>query len=99
MNEKPVPEISIAGKPYWEAAAAGQLLIQHCLACGCYIHYPRQWCPSCLQTDLEWIESCGRGTVHTYTIIHASSHTSYEPELPYILAVVELEEGPGIHEK
>ncbi len=59
-----------------------------------FIHYPRAWCPRCWKTDLEWVESRGRGRVVTFTVVHQAPFESYAAEVPYVLAVVRLEEGP-----
>jgi uncharacterized OB-fold protein len=81
-------------RPYWDGARAGHLLLQRCRSCATFIHYPRAWCPRCWGTDLEWVESRGRGRVVTFTVVHQAPFESYAAEVPYVLAVVRLEEGP-----
>ena len=51
-------------------------------------------CPSCLGEGYEWNEVSGRGTVYTFAIMHQRYHPAWEPDLPYNIAVVELDEGP-----
>ncbi len=79
---------------YRNAAAAGTLLIQRCLGCHAYIHYPRIVCPHCRGLDLEWLEACGRGLVYSFSIVHQPPSARWKGRVPYVLAIVELEEGP-----
>jgi len=95
MNRaKPVPRVNETTKPYWDGARLGKLLLQRCNACRTVVHYPRAWCSKCWATDLEWIEATGRGHVITFTIVHQAPYESYAADVPYVLAVIRLEEGP-----
>lgn len=80
-------------RPYWEAAARGELLVQECPSCGHRQFYPRAMCTRCA-AEPEWIQASGRGTVHTYTVIHQNLGDPWQEMTPYIVAMVELEEGP-----
>ena len=91
---KPLPRVNETTRPYWDGARAGRLLLQRCRSCAACIHYPRAWCPRCWKTDLEWVESCGRGRVVTFTVVHQAPFESYAAVAPYVLAVVRLDEGP-----
>ena len=79
-------------EPFWEACAAGKLQIQRCLECGERFFFPRALCPQCSSTRLEWMECSGRATLYSYTVVHRRT----TPDLPdpYVLALVDLEEGP-----
>ena len=56
---------------------------------------PANICPNCgSRKPGEWVKASGKGKVHTYTVVHRTFHPAFERELPYILAIVELEEGP-----
>ena len=92
MSDKPIPEVSDAGRPYWAAAENGELQLQKCLSCGRYIFYPRHWCPFCLKLDLTWERVSGRAEVYSFSIVHQSPMESYQA--PYALAIVSLPEGP-----
>ncbi|MCC6223525.1 MAG: Zn-ribbon domain-containing OB-fold protein [Thermoleophilia bacterium] len=78
-------------EPFWAAAAEGKLLIQRCRSCGAHQWYPRGHCRRCLAAAPEWVESPGRGRVHTFTIVCRSNAPGFE--VPYVFAIVELEEG------
>jgi uncharacterized OB-fold protein len=92
---RPVPAKDPVSAPYWEAAARGELLIQRCPACGNRQHYPRAVCAQCGATP-EWERVSGKGTVYTYTVIRQNHARPFRDELPYVVAMVELEEGPRV---
>ena len=69
------------------------LSIQYCPLCQQYIFYPRELCPHCWQGGMEWKKSSGRGQVYTYTIVRKSYLPEFAHRVPYIYALVELEEG------
>ena len=91
----PLPVPTPETRPFWEAAHRHELLLQRCRACGRHHFYPRGACPHCLSADLEWQRVSGRGTLHTFTVVHRGAR-NYPLPSPYVLAVVELEEGPRL---
>jgi len=86
-----LPTVSGETRPYWEACARGELLVQRCRACGEYQFYPRGFCAHCWSLDVHWVRSTGRGTVYTFTVTYQNRTPGYQE--PYVLALVELEEG------
>lgn len=91
-----LPTIEDASKPYWDAAKAGKLLIAKCQACEKVHHYPRPFCPSCWSEDVVQVEASGRGTLYTYSTVYMNDLHPFKERLPYIAAMVELEEGPRL---
>ena len=91
----PLPVPTPESRPFWEAARRHELSLQRCRACGRRVFYPRAACPNCLSPDLEWRRVSGRGTLHTFTIVHRGAK-NFPLAAPYVLAVVELEEGPRL---
>ncbi len=89
----PLPVPSPETKPFWDAARRHELALPFCKPCGAFFYYPRAACPRCLSPDLEWRAVSGRGTLHTFTIVHRGQK-GFPLGSPYVLAVVELEEGP-----
>jgi hypothetical protein len=87
----PVPDQET--QPYWDAARQRRLLIKECRGCGKVFFYPRTYCPHCWSDDTEWKEASGRGTVYTFTIVHQNDLPPFRDRLPYVTAIVELEEG------
>ncbi len=79
-------------REFFAAAARGELLYQHCPACGNKQFYPRAVCTAC-GADPQWATASGRGVVHTYTIVRQNGQKPFKDELPYAVAIVELEEG------
>lgn len=93
MALKPVPRPYQDTAAYWEAASKGRLIIQKCGDCGHFQFFPRGVCSHCLSSTLDWKEASGRGKVHTFTISHRAPHPGFANKLPFVLAMVELEEG------
>ena len=90
---KPLPQPDALSGPYWEAAAEGRLLIQRCPACTRHQWYPRPLCLACGAREPDWVEASGRGTVHTFSVVRRTPNREFADELPYVFAIVELEEG------
>lgn len=94
--KKPLPRPTAASLPFWEAAKRHELQIQRCGSCEAHIFYPREVCPECLSSDLEWMKVSGKGTVYSYTIAQAPTHPAFAEDIPYVIAIVELAEGPHL---
>ncbi|MSO18011.1 MAG: Zn-ribbon domain-containing OB-fold protein [Acidimicrobiia bacterium] len=90
---KPLPDPDAISSEYWRAATEGRLLIQECPTCGHRQWYPRALCTEC-SSDTQWLECSGLGTVNTFTIIRQYGMQPFKQELPYIVAMIELVEGP-----
>ena len=80
-------------QPYWDAARNHQLALPECLSCRRFYFYPRDHCPVCSGREVRWRAVSGRGFLHTYVIAHHPA-PGFEADAPYVIAVVELEEGP-----
>ena len=85
-------------KPFWEATAEGRLVLPKCQECDTLIWYPRPFCPNCASTRVEWIVASGRGSVYSFTVNRRGQAdlTAYREAGVYVLAYVELEEGPRV---
>jgi uncharacterized OB-fold protein len=92
---KPLPKPSVISLPFWQGAKRHELMLQHCEACGAYIHYPRPRCPQCFSDRIEWRRASGRGVVYSYTIVRRASSRAFA-DAAYVLAIVELAEGPHL---
>lgn len=89
-----LPEPTPLSRPFWDAARRHELTVQRCSACGTHVFYPRFACPSCGGRALDWVQASGRGKVYSYTIARRPTHRSFADRVPYVIAIVELEEGP-----
>ena len=78
---------------FWRLCQDGQLHFQRCSACGTWRHLPRYMCARCGSPEFAWEPSTGRGTLFTWTVTHQALHPAFAHEIPFIAAVVELEEG------
>ena len=94
--QKPVPRPAPESVPYWQGAKQHKLLIPHCKSCDHYWFPPSQRCPNCLSPDFAWAESSGRGKVYSFVVFHRVFHPAFETEVPYVVALIELEEGPRL---
>jgi uncharacterized protein len=92
-----LPRPTAVSAPFWDGCDRGVLLLRHCEACGARTYYPRLMCPACGSRDVTWQEASGRGTVYALTRVEMSFYGSdWESDLPYVVALVDLEEGPRI---
>ena len=93
MTVKQNPPVDSWTIPYWEAAKQHKLLLQYCPDCAKHVFYPRLYCPHCDSDRLEWVEACGRGKVYSYTVVRNNAPSTFSADMPYVIAVVKLEEG------
>jgi uncharacterized OB-fold protein len=91
---KPEPRPAPESVPFWEAAKQHRLELPRCEACDKHWFPPSRTCPHCLSTAFRWSEVSGRGKVFSFVIYDRVYHPAFEPEVPYVVALVELEEGP-----
>ena len=81
-------------EPYWEAAREHRLLLKRCRACERPHWYPRPFCPHCWSEDVDWAEASGRATLYTWSVVRRNDLPPFGERVPYVTAVVDLEEGP-----
>ena len=87
-----IPEITGLTRPFWDATKQRRLAIQRCTDCAYYNHPPRAACDKCQSTNLAFSNVSGRGSVWTYTVMHQKSVAGFEEAVPYLTALVELDE-------
>jgi uncharacterized OB-fold protein len=80
--------------PFWEAARRRELVVQRCRRCASHQFYARPFCLACDGDDLQWVGASGLGTVYSMTTVHRQ--VSPELPVPYVNALVELDEGPRL---
>jgi uncharacterized OB-fold protein len=86
----PTPETA----EYWAGCRRHELVIQRCKDCATYQFYPRALCTACASRSLEWIKASGRGKVRSFTVVRRAVSAEYSSDVPYVVALIELEEGP-----
>jgi uncharacterized OB-fold protein len=77
---------------FFDAAREGAIGLGHCQACGAWF-LPRVICPECHSLDVKPTHAAGRGTLHSYTVCHRAGDSHYVDRVPYVVALVDLEEG------
>jgi uncharacterized protein len=93
-EQLPEPIVNADSAPYWQGARDGKLLLQRCGDCGKPRFFPRYLCPECGSERTEWTEASGRGTVHSFTIVHRAAFPEFQARAPYAIALIDLAEGP-----
>jgi uncharacterized OB-fold protein len=93
-QDLPQPIANADSAEYWNAARERRLRIRKCRACGSFHFMPRFLCPVCWSDQLEWRDAKGTGTVHSFTVIRRASAPAFNSRVPYVVALVDLEEGP-----
>jgi uncharacterized OB-fold protein len=87
---RPTPETEV----FWQGCHKHELLLQRCRRCSEFQFYPRIVCTHCAGDDLEWVRASGRGEILTFTIVRRPVSEAYADDVPYVVALIGLEEGP-----
>jgi uncharacterized OB-fold protein len=94
--EHPLPAPSIETQRFWDAVQERRLVMPACDRCGKVTFPPTVACPACSGAAFTWKEMSGRGKVFSFVVYHRVYHPAFADKVPYVVAVVELEEGPRI---
>jgi uncharacterized protein len=93
QTTKPIPVVNPWAKPFWDAAREKRLVIQKCSDCGKTIFYPRIACPDCFSDHVKWVEASGKGSIYTFTVVKNNAPSAFIQDIPYVVAVIRLDEG------
>jgi uncharacterized OB-fold protein len=93
---KPIAVPSLESQPYWEGLRQHRLLMPHCDDCAHAWFPPSLHCPNCNSGKVTWKEVSGRGKIFSYVVFHRVYHPGFADEVPYVVALVALEEGPRL---
>ena len=92
--ERPLPALADPlNAEFYARCADGTLCFQRCSDCGRWRHVPRILCPECGSRQWKWSRSSGRGRLVTWTVTHQPRHPFFARQVPYVVAVIETEEG------
>lgn len=92
---RPLPQpMTPEAKPYWDGLKERKLMLPRCEDCGKAFFYPRSFCPHCHSRRIAWIQASGKGRLYSFEIAYQSLNPAFKIKPPYILAMIELEEGP-----
>jgi uncharacterized OB-fold protein len=89
-----LPQLTDRNRPFWTGGDVGELRFLRCDACGTLVHPPAPVCPEDNGRALTWTPVSGRARVATYTVNHQAWMPG--PPLPYVVAIVEIEEQPSV---
>ncbi len=92
----PEPIVNADSEVYWAAARDGRLALQKCQDCGHLDFMPRHVCPKCWSDAKQWVDAAGTGTVHSFSIVHRAPLPAFRDDVPYVVALIDLAEGPRI---
>jgi uncharacterized OB-fold protein len=87
------PPVTETTGPFWDATKEQRLMLQWCVACDQPIWYPREVCPRCMGSALEWRPSSGQGVVYAVTVERKPQNPGLASRAPYTVALVDLAEG------
>ncbi|GAA5162655.1 OB-fold domain-containing protein [Pseudonocardia eucalypti] len=91
-----LPEITESNRPFWDGCARGELRLQVCDACGSHRFPDGPVCPRCLSGAFTWKATSGTGRLWSWTTIHQRYLAAFADETPYLVAFVQLDEGPFV---
>lgn len=92
---RPLPNLDeLDTAPFWAATREHEFRFQVCASCGTVVWHPRRHCTGCVDGSLEWHVSQGEGTIYSFSIVRQSYHPFFRNKVPYVVALVDLDEGP-----
>jgi uncharacterized protein len=94
--DKPLPHVTEDNREFWDGCKARELRFQKCKLCGHVRWPPALICSMCHAQETEWVVASGKGTVYTFAVYHVAYHSGFKDDLPYVVAVIALEEGPHL---
>lgn len=91
----PAPTVTQANAAFWAATADGRFQLQRCNECDTVLWFPRRHCPSCWTENVSTFDASGKGMIYSFTVIRKGA-MAYKDAGPFVVAYVELAEGPRI---
>ena len=92
---RPLPTLNeLDTGEFWQATANKEFRYQQCANCGTIVWHPRAHCTGCVDGDLRWKVSAGKGTIYSFSVVRLSYHPFFRTKVPYAVVYVDLDEGP-----
>ncbi len=91
--KKPLPLITKLSRVFYDGCKENKLLFQKCEDCNEIIFFPKELCPKCMGHNLAWKESKGKGKIYTFTVTYDFAPPEFMEDVPYALAIINLDEG------
>lgn len=92
-DSRPLPDPTPDDREFWEGTQRHELLVQCCTNCSTR-RIGSPICHTCSSTHYAWEQASGRAKVYSWAVIHQRFHPAFSDNLPYNVAIVELDEGP-----
>ncbi len=98
MADQKFPDVNDPGTaPFWKGTKEGKLVVQACTKCGYLRWPPGPLCNECLSSDTEWREISPTGKLWSYAVYHRAMNPRFKDQIPYTVALVELDDGPRMY--
>jgi uncharacterized OB-fold protein len=94
IDPHPLPLRTLDAAPFWAGCRDRELLVQRCADCATFQFYPRAVCASCGSDRVQFLPVSGRGAVFAFTVCHRPLAPRFTGRTPYVVALVDLDEGP-----
>lgn len=94
--DQPNPVRDADSAIFWQGLEAGEVRFQKCNSCGATQLYGRSICRQCWSVDVVWLASAGFGRIYSYTMVMQIGHPIFRAELPYLIGLVDIDEGPRV---
>jgi hypothetical protein len=91
-----LPFVDEDARPFFEAAARGELLVQRCTATGRLVFPPRALSPFAPRAPLAWVPVSGRGAIWSFVVAHPPLLPWFAERAPYVVLAVALDEDPRV---
>lgn len=92
--ERPAPVVDTESSWFWAGTVDGILRLQRCQSCGEVQYFPRWMCCRCHSPEVAPFDASGMGTVYSRTVIRQHHMEPFRSWVPYVVALVDLDEGP-----
>ncbi|MBI4332644.1 MAG: OB-fold domain-containing protein [Chloroflexi bacterium] len=94
---KPLPDVDEDHRAFWDALRLHKFLLWTCKKCSAR-YWPVSLCRNHPNDpffdNMEWAEASGRGSVFAFNIHYTVFDPAFNEDVPYVFALIELEEGP-----
>lgn len=91
--EYPQTRPTATNAPLLDGWKRGELMLQHCADCRAIIFFPREVCPQCWSTRLEWKRASGRGRIVSFAHVYKHVTPPFAAEAPTVLAEIAFQDG------
>ncbi|MFN3236543.1 MAG: Zn-ribbon domain-containing OB-fold protein [Pseudomonadales bacterium] len=94
---RPLPRVDeFDTRDFWAGTKEKEFRYQQCKDTGEVIFYPRRHSTASTNNNLEWKVASGNATLYSYSVVRQSYHPFFRNLVPYVVAWIDLEEGPRI---